>query len=93
MKGKKIFIDHRINSIQNYMAPDLRHAYDLIDVNVYQENIFHTKMLLHDFKLDNYLFDMTEKDLSPKEVKRIRRLLKQEMYEIFNGRNMPAIKD
>ena len=49
--------------------------------------------LLHDFKLDNYLFDMTEKDLSPKEVKRIRRLLKQEMYEIFNGRNMPAIKD
>lgn len=50
-------------------------------------------MLLHDFKLDNYLFDMTEKDLSPKEVKRIRRLLKQEMYEIFNGRNMPAIKD
>lgn len=44
------------------MAPDLRHAYDLIDVNVYQENIFHTKMLLHDFKLDNYLFDMTEKD-------------------------------
>ena len=93
VKGKKIFIDHRINSIQNYMAPDLRHAYDLIDVNVYQENIFHTKMLLHDFKLDNYLFDMTEKDLSPKEVKRIRRLLKQEMYEIFNGRNMPAIKD
>ena len=93
VKGKKIFIDHRINSIQNYMAPDLRHAYDMIDVNVYQENIFHTKMLLHDFKLDNYLFDMTEKDLSPKEVKRIRRLLKQEMYEIFNGRNMPAIKD
>ena len=93
VKGKKIFIDHRINSIQNYMAPDLRHAYDLIDVNVYQENIFHTKMLLHDFKLDNYLFDMTEKDLSPKEVKRIRRLLKQEMYEIFNGSNMPDIKD
>ena len=93
VKGKKIFIDHRINSIQNYMAPELRHTYDMIDVNVYQENIFHTKMILHDFKLDNYLFDMTEKDLAPKEVKRIRRLLKQEMYEIFNGRNMPAIKD
>ena len=93
VNGKKIYIDHRINSIQNYMSPDLRHRYDMIDVNVYQENIFHTKMLIHDFKLDNYLFDTTEKELDKKEVKRIRRLLKQEMYEIFNGRNMPAIKD
>jgi S-adenosylmethionine decarboxylase len=91
--GKKIFIDHRINSIQNYIAPDLRHKYDMIDVNVYQENMFHTKMILHDFRLDDYLFDMKESDLDKKEAKRIRRLLKQEMYEIFNGRNMPAIKD
>lgn len=93
VNGKKLFIDHRINSIQNYMSPELRHKYDMVDVNVYQENIFHTKMLLHDFRLDNYLFDMTEADLNPKEVRQIRRLLKQEMYEIFNGRNLPAIKD
>ena len=93
VKGKKHFIDHKINSIQNFLSPETKRRYSMMDVNVYQENIFHTKMLLHDFKLDNYLFDMTEKDLSPKEVKRIRRLLKQEMYEIFNGRNMPAIKD
>ena len=75
------------------MQPQLRHKYDMIDVNVYQENIFHTKMLIHNFELDNYLFDMTEADLDPKEAKRIRRLLKQEMYEIFNGRNMPTVKD
>ncbi len=93
VNGKKIFIDHRINSIQNYMQPQLRQKYDMVDVNVYSENIFHTKMLLHEFHLDDYLFDMTEADLDPKEAKRIRRLLKQEMYEIFNGRNMPAIKD
>ena len=86
-------IDHRINSIQNYMAPKLRYKYDMVDVNVYQENIFHTKMLIHDFNLDNYLFDMKEAELDRKEGKRIRRLLKQEMYEIFNGRNLPAIKD
>lgn len=93
VQGKKIFIDHRINSIQNYMAPKLRYKYDMVDVNVYQENIFHTKMLIHDFSLDNYLFDMKEAELDRKEAKRIRRLLKQEMYEIFNGRNLPAIKD
>ena len=93
VNGKKLFIDHRINSIQNYMAPKLRYKYDMVDVNVYQENIFHTKMLIHDFNLDNYLFDMKEAELDRKEGKRIRRLLKQEMYEIFNGRNLPAIKD
>lgn len=93
IRGKKIFIDHRINSIQNYMSPKLRNMYDMVDVNVYAENIFHTNMLLHDFKLDDYLFDTTEQQLSQKEVRRIRRLLRQEMYEIFNGRNMPAVKD
>lgn len=93
MNGKKIFIDHRINSIQNYIAPAIRHKYNMIDVNVYQENLFHTKMMLHDFRLDDYLFHTTEKDLSPAEAKRIRRLLRQEMAEIFNGRNLPAIKD
>ena len=40
VNGKKIYIDHRINSIQNYMSPDLRHRYDMIDVNVYQEKYF-----------------------------------------------------
>lgn len=92
VNGKKIFIDHRISSIQNYMEPRLRHKYDMIDVNVYQENIFHTKMMIHDFCLDNYLFHEKEADLPPAEAKRIRRLIRQEMAEIFNGRNMPAIK-
>ena len=32
----------------------------MIDVNVYQENIFHTKMMLKEFDLDNYLFGITE---------------------------------
>ena len=88
VKGKKIFIDHRINSIQNYMAPDLRHAYDMIDVNVYQENIFHTKMLLKDFEIDNYLFGMTKKDLLPGEKKQIKQRVKKEMLETCYGRNI-----
>lgn len=93
VNGRKIFIDHRINSIQNYIEPSIRHNYDMIDVNVYQENMFHTKMMLREFKLSNYLFHTKESDLPVREVKRIRRLLKQEMAEIFNGRNLPAVKD
>ena len=54
VNGKKLFIDHRINSIQNYISQATRNRYDMIDVNVYQENIFHTKMMLKDFDLNNY---------------------------------------
>lgn len=91
VKGRKVFIDHKINSIQNFITKETKNRYQMIDVNVYQENIFHTKMLLKDFDLDNYLFGIKEKDLPSKEVKDIKRKLKKEMMEIFYGRNVPRV--
>lgn len=88
VKGKKHFIDHRINSIQNYLAKDTRDRYQMIDVNVYQENIFHTKMLLKEFDLDSYLFGIDADDLPPREARRISQLVKHEMAEIFYGKNI-----
>ena len=88
--GSKIFIDHRINSIQNFIASETLDRYNTIDVNVYQDNIFHTKMLLKNFELDNYLFGITEQELSPYRRKKIRRRLKKEMTEIFYGKNTPT---
>lgn len=85
--GEKIYIDHNIHSIQNYIAEETLNAYEMIDVNVYQENIFHTKMLLKDFDLNNYLFGMRSDELSEEEAKTIRWQLKREMLEIFYGRN------
>jgi S-adenosylmethionine decarboxylase len=87
--GKKHFIDHNINSIQNFMSEDTRRRYRMIDVNVYQENIFHTKMLLKEFDLDNYLFGHGREDYAPEELAGIERSLRKEMQEIFYGRNMP----
>lgn len=89
--GKKLFIDHKINSIQNFIAADTLDLYNAIDVNVYQENIFHTKMMLKEFDLDNYLFGISKKDLMPDEKKKIRKRLKKEMSEIFYGRNIPKV--
>jgi len=88
IKGKKHFIDHKINSIQNYLTRDTRDLYQMIDVNVYQENIFHTKMILKDFDLDNYLFGLGVGDLDETEKRMILRRLKKEMAEIFYGRNV-----
>jgi S-adenosylmethionine decarboxylase len=91
VKGKKFYIDHKINSIQNYIAPETRELYQMIDVNVYQENIFHTKMILKEFDLDNYLFGTAKKELLPGEKKKIKQRLKKEMAEIFAGRNIPKV--
>ena len=88
VKGKKHYIDHKINSIQNYMSKDTRERYQMIDVNVYQENIFHTKMILKEFELDNYLFDVDVDDLPSKEQRTIAQKIRREVMEIFYGRNI-----
>ena len=86
--GTKHYIDHDINSIQNFLTEDTQNAYQMIDVNVYQENIFHTKMLLKDFDLDNYLFGAGREDFSEQELADIEERLRKEMLEIFYSRNM-----
>ncbi len=88
VRGKKHFIDHKISSIQNFLSKDTRENYQMIDVNVYQENSFHTKMLLKEFDLDNYLFGTGVDELTVKEEKQIRDRLQREMAEIFYGRNL-----
>ncbi|WP_431089866.1 adenosylmethionine decarboxylase [Paenibacillus sp. 8b26] len=86
--GHKLFIDHDIASIQNYIPDEVRSQYDMIDVNVYQENIFHTKCKLKQFDLDNYLFGYTKESLGENEQQNITARLKIEMDEIYYGKNM-----
>ncbi len=88
VEGNKHYIDHPIHSIQNFLSEDTRERYQMIDVNVYQENIFHTKMMLKEFDLDNYLFGMDAADLTPEQTEAINQRLNNEMLEIFYGRNM-----
>ncbi|MEE8387367.1 MAG: adenosylmethionine decarboxylase [Acidiferrobacterales bacterium] len=88
IKGKKHYIDHKISSIQNFMDKETLEHYQAVDVNVYQENIFHTKMMVRNFQLDDYLFDVEERNLSNKEKSAIIRRLQREITEIFYGRNI-----
>lgn len=68
INGMKHFIDHEINRIQNFMSDDMKALYDMVDVNVYQENIFHTKMLLlKEFDLKHYMFHTKPEDLTDSE--------------------------
>ncbi|MCF7936748.1 MAG: adenosylmethionine decarboxylase [Synergistales bacterium] len=91
--GEKLFIDHSINSIQNFIARETLDRYQMVDTNIYQENIFQTKMLLREFQLDDYLFGAGEAELQPAEKTRIRRALRKEMLEIYSGRNIPSLPE
>lgn len=88
INGHKLFIDHEISSIQNYIPQSIKDKYHMIDVNVYQENIFHTKCKLREFDLNNYLFGYTKDKLTAEEQEEITESLTLEMDEIFYGKNI-----
>jgi S-adenosylmethionine decarboxylase len=89
--GQKHFIDHEINSIQNFICKDTMHRYNLIDMNIFQSNIFHTRMKVRDIDLPNYLFEIKEEDLTDEERNDIIDKLDREMTEIFYGINVPNL--
>lgn len=86
LDGTKHFIDHKINSIQDYISDEILDTYSAIDSNIYKENIFHTKMLLKEFDSIDYLFSAEKMEFS-EDDKIIRKKLKAEMEEIYYGKN------
>ncbi|MDR0930262.1 MAG: adenosylmethionine decarboxylase [Clostridiales bacterium] len=86
--GQKVFIDHDITSIQGYINPKTLEKYDAIDINVYQSNMFHTKMLIKEIDLQNYLFNTDVYEILPKKRLEITNNLRSEMIEIFTGKNV-----
>lgn len=86
--GKKLFIDHDITSIQDYIDPATLLKYDAVDINVYQANMFHTKMLIKEIDLQNYLFNTDVFELPPSRRLEISSSLRREMIEIFSGCNI-----
>ena len=71
-----------------YTSTETLQKYDAIDINVYQANLFHTKLLIKEIELQNYLFNTDVYELSPKERLAITDRLRREMIEIFSGTNV-----
>ena len=86
--GKKLFMDHKVTSIQDYISDNILSRYDAVDINVYGANIFHTKMMVKDINLQNYLFKTDVYELPPRLRLEIMNNLRREMIEIFSGRNV-----
>ncbi|MBQ3692685.1 MAG: S-adenosylmethionine decarboxylase, partial [Clostridia bacterium] len=62
--------------------------YDAVDINVYDSNIFHTKMMLKEIDLQNYLFKTDVYELPPKKRLEIMDNIRKEMIEIYSGKNI-----
>ena len=88
LSGKKLFMDHKMTSIQDYISDEILHRYDTVDLNVYSANLFHTKMMIKEVDLQNYLFKTDLYELSPAVRLSIMENLRREMIEIFSGRNI-----
>jgi len=88
VKGCKLYIDHDITSIQDYISDEILDRYMAYDINIVSDNIFHSKMVLKNMKLESYLFGTDSEKMSKTGKLRVRTLLKKEMQEIFECRNI-----
>ena len=88
VNGEKLFMDNKVTSIQDYIDSRTLERYDAVDINVYEANIFHTKMMVKEIDLQNYLFNTDIYELPPKKRLDIMNSLRREMIEIFSGRNI-----
>lgn len=87
VNGEKLFLDHEIHSIQDYINEETLEKYIVRDINLQEANIFHTKMLIKEMDLQNYLFGTEVNKLKSETREMMIEGLRQEMLEIFNGRN------
>ncbi len=88
VRGRKLFLDHGITSIQDFIDEATLDIYDTTDINMYQANIFHTRMMIKELDLSNYLFNTNAYELTPEEREQILDNLRKEMIEIYSGRNV-----
>ena len=83
-----ITMDYRVRGFTRAIAEETLRRYDVVDINVYEANLFHTKMMVKDIDLQNYLFKTDVYELPPRTRLSIMDSLRREMIEIFSGRNI-----
>ena len=87
-KKHTLFKDHEMTSIQDYIDEATLDIYNAQDINVYQANMFHTRLMIKELDLSNYLFNTNAYDLTPEEREVILENLRKEMIEIYSGKNV-----
>ncbi len=82
INNEKIFIDKKITSIQKYIKKEIKKKYDLFDINIYQENIFFTKMIIKYININKYIFN---NKINENKKNKIISLIWKEIKKIYYG--------
>ncbi len=83
--GDKLFLDHKIDSIQEYIDRKILNQYAATDINLAQANLFHTRMMVKEIELQNYLFKTDVNQLPLDTRTEIVNNIKSEMMEIYKS--------
>jgi S-adenosylmethionine decarboxylase len=78
----RIFIDHKINSIRDYIEDEILEDYSCVDIGIESENIWQTKMLRTNIEEGEYF--PTEVDIRDPQVQKYLELVKREMNGIVH---------
>lgn len=79
--GKKVFMDHEMQSIQDYIHPDIVKQYHCVDLALQSENIWQTKMLRT--SMDHASYFVEEKLYNPETDQKYIDLVKEEMRSLI----------
>jgi len=81
--GKKIYNDHYFNSIQDFIPREVLNRYVYRqDVNLANDNIWQTKLMVGNVGPENYLLD--PKDIAHPDLDQKMQILRSEMREVFH---------
>lgn len=83
MGGEKLFMDHEIESIRDFIDPEILKIYTFYDENQPGNNSYHTRLKAKDLALEEYLYEGVGEALTEAEQERIKVRLEREMDEIF----------
>ena len=86
IRGGKQFMDHEIDSLQDFLSPLIGSRYRAHDRNLHGENLFHTRMMMRRFELNDLLIEQADRELPENDKASLRDLIYREMVEIFEGR-------
>jgi S-adenosylmethionine decarboxylase len=75
--GRRVFMDHELHSIQDYIEPDILKDYHCVDLALQSENIWQTKMLRTKMNSEEYFRDPSH--LTQPEIEEYMQMVKSEM--------------
>lgn len=84
--GHKCYLDHKINSIQDFVEESYKQHYTMTDFNLINENLFYTKMMLHKLDVEKCLFLKAKEIKGEEKERRLLDSIRQEMQDIIEAR-------